>query len=108
LASHRLVLGDVLVQLLLLLSQFLGRILALSSLNLQSQHLELQLEDLVLDLASLQRLPLGRVLASGSLDGLVESAGLGLCRLGGLPCSLENCQVLSVDRGKVGLVNLGV
>lgn len=75
LASGLLVQGDVVVQLSgLLINLGLVGITTLSSLDLQGQHLELKLQDLVLDLAVLER----RGVARGSSDLVVESTSVSL------------------------------
>jgi hypothetical protein len=101
LASLVLVLLDVVGQLLLLRGQLGGRVLALGGLDLQRHDLQLQFEHLVLDLADLQRLALGRVFAPRGLDGVVETPGVDLGRLGRLACRLEDGEVVGVDVGKI-------
>lgn len=101
-----LVLLDVVLQLGLFLGQFRGRVLALSSLDLQHQHFQVQLQHLVLNLASLQRLSRGRLFASSRLDGFVESPLVCLCGLGRLTRGFEDGKVLVIYRSKVGFVDL--
>lgn len=95
---------DVGVELLLLLRDLGGVVLAaLRLVDLQAQHLELELEDLVLDLADLQGVG-GR--AGRRLEGLVEAARVRLGGLGRLLRRLDDRQIGGIDAGQVGLVNL--
>lgn len=96
--------GDVGVQ-LRLLSSDIGTVVgaALCLVDLQSQNLELELEDLVLDLSDLQGISCG---AGSSGDGVVEAAGVDLGVLCGCPGGLEDGNVGGCHSGKVGLVYL--
>lgn len=91
----RLLVGrDIGVELLLLLGNLVRVVVAaLGGLNLQGQHLELQLEHLVLDLADLQGLA-GVAVLAGLLDGVVEAAVVRLGRLGRLARRLEDVEVV--------------
>lgn len=77
-------------------------VLALSLLNLQPQHLKLQLQHLVLDLAILQ---CGSV-ATGSGELVVEATGTGLGGFGDEAGVLDNGQIGGCYTGEVGRVNL--
>lgn len=98
LARRSLVQSNVRVQLGLLLRNLIRDILTLRLLNLQRQHFRRQLEDLVLDLAVLERSSFG--VRGSSIDSRVESVGLGI--FGGFTLGLDDVEVGRGDGGEVG------
>lgn len=104
LAGGLLVGGDVGIELLLLggdLGAVVGAALGLG--DGQVEDLELELEDLVLDLADLEGVGGG---AAGGGDGVVEAAGVDLGVLGRRPGGLDDGRVGGVDVCQVVLVDL--
>lgn len=99
--------GDVGVQLRLLRGQLAGETrVALGLLDLQLQHVGLQLQDLVLDLAHLQR-DAGRRRGSARRgDGVVEAARRRLGVLADLGRRRDDGEVRGGDTREVGLIDL--
>lgn len=96
--------GNVVVKLLLLSSNLGAVVLAgLRLVDLQAQDLELELEDLVLDLAHRQGI---RGIAAGGRDGIVETARLSLGVLSRHTGGLDDGQIIGVHVGEVILVDL--
>lgn len=106
LASVLLISLNILVQLLGDISKLRSSVLALSSLNLSNHNLELQLQNLVLDLAVLESPAGSGLLTARRLDGLVEATGLGLGVFGRLASSLEDGEILGVDGAGIIQIDL--
>lgn len=104
-AGRLLVGGDVGVELLLLGCDLCGVVLAVLGLvDRKVEDLELQLEDLVLDLADLEGVGVG---TAGGGNRVVETARADLGVLGSRPGGLDDGCVGWVDVCEVVLVDLG-